>query len=61
MEAWTPIEYAEAMGLTRNTVYHLLKHGEIPGAIRLGRQWRIVKAAFLASLTSEEQESSEAK
>ena len=61
MHAWTPAEFAEMFGVALNTVYHELKHGRIPGAVRVGRQWRIVKDAFMASLTAEEQESSEAR
>jgi excisionase family DNA binding protein len=59
---WAPQEFADEFNVALNTVYHELKHGRIAGAVRIGRQWRILKDAFKASLTAEQQqESSEAR
>jgi len=34
-------EYAKRYRISRQTAYTLLKNGEVPGAVRLGKQWRI--------------------
>ena len=37
----SPEEYAEYMGVSRVTVYRLLRDNRIDGAVKIGRQWRI--------------------
>lgn len=37
----SPEEYAEYMGVSRTTVYRMLKTGRIVDAIKFGSQWRI--------------------
>ncbi len=37
----SPEEYAEYMGVSRTTVYRMLKTGRIEDAIKFGSQWRI--------------------
>lgn len=44
-EYLTPGEYAKVMRITRQTVYSLLRSGELP-AVRLGQQWRIPNPEF---------------
>jgi len=44
-EVMSPKEAAEYLGISKVTLYKLLKNGEIPGR-RLGYQWRISKAAL---------------
>jgi len=44
-EVMSPKEVAEYLGISKVTLYKLLKNGEIPGR-RLGYQWRISKAAL---------------
>ena len=41
--AWrmSPEEYAEYMGVSRTTVYRMLKTGRIVDALKFGSQWRI--------------------
>lgn len=45
---------ADYLGLSRNTVYRLVRSGEIP-AKRFGNQWRISKAILDKFLTEGEQ------
>lgn len=45
---------ADYLGLSRNTVYRLVRSGEIP-AKRFGNQWRISKAVLDKFLTEGEQ------
>jgi len=33
-------------GLSRNTLYSLLKAGEVPGARKLGNTWRFTRTTF---------------
>lgn len=37
---------AEQLGLSRTAVYELLKTGQIPGALKIGRSWFVSKRAF---------------
>lgn len=37
----SPEEFAEYMGVSRTTVYRMLKTGRIENAIKFGGQWRI--------------------
>ena len=37
----SPEEYAEYMGVSRTTVYRMLKTGRIEDTIKFGSQWRI--------------------
>lgn len=38
----TASDVAEILGMTKETVYHLLEKGEIPGR-KIGGQWRIAE------------------
>ncbi len=37
----SPAQYASANAVSTMTVYRLLKRNEIPGATKIGSQWRI--------------------
>lgn len=37
----SPEEYAKYMGVSRVTIYRMLRDGRIEGALKIGRQWRI--------------------
>ena len=37
----TVAEARELLGIGRNTIYRLLRTGQIPGARRVGHQWRV--------------------
>lgn len=41
-----PTEAAEALGVGRTVIYTLLKRGQIPGVIRLGKSVRISAEAL---------------
>lgn len=45
-------EMAECLGIGRNGAYNLVKKGRVP-ALKIGRQIRIPKAAFVAWLAVE--------
>jgi excisionase family DNA binding protein len=47
--AYTPEEVARLLGLHPNSVYTLLKSGDLPG-IKAGRKWLISKRRFEAWL-----------
>lgn len=49
-EILTVDEAAQLLRLNRKTVYEALARGEIPGARRIGRSYRIARAALLAWL-----------
>lgn len=51
-EVFSPEEAAEWLGMSRQTVYNLLKAGKIPGR-KIGQQWRIHKQALVAYLMGE--------
>lgn len=42
----SPPELADYLGVSRNTVYALLAAGQVPGAVRFGRRWRISRPAL---------------
>jgi len=44
---WTLDEWAELYGFSRHGASNMALRGEIPGAIKFGRRWRISKVAFL--------------
>lgn len=46
----TPTEAMKILRLGREKFYRMLKDGEIPGAIRFGKQWRIDTDAFWAAI-----------
>jgi excisionase family DNA binding protein len=39
---------AEQLGIGLSTAYRLAAAGQIPGAFKVGAQWRVSKPAFLA-------------
>ena len=39
-------EFAERARISRQTAYALVKNGGIPGAFRIGKQWRIPAEVF---------------
>lgn len=49
----TPEQFAENNGISRNTVYRMLKRGELV-AFKIGAQWRIDEAATLDKLAATE-------
>lgn len=49
----TPIQVAEILGVTVDSARKRLARGQIPGAVRLGREWRVkqsVLQAWIAAL-----------
>ncbi len=48
-QAYTPEEVAKLLGLHANSVYTMLKSGELPG-VRAGRKWLISKRRLYAWL-----------
>lgn len=47
------ISFSQALpltGLSRNTLYNLLKAGQVPGARKLGSTWRFHRATLLGWL-----------
>ncbi len=47
------ISFSQALpltGLSRNTLYNLLKTGKVPGARKLGNTWRFNRATLLGWL-----------
>lgn len=51
-EVFDPEGAAEWLGIHEQTVYRLLRSGELPGK-KIGRQWRIHKASLEAYLKGE--------
>lgn len=49
-EMLTPKETADHLRVTPRTVRNLIDRGEIAGAVKVGRQWRIPAAAVAAVL-----------
>lgn len=45
----TPEEFADYLGVHRQTVYRWLHNGEIEGAAKFGRQWRIDPGATVTA------------
>ena len=52
-QVYTPEEVARLLGLHSNSVYGLLKSGELPG-LKAGRKWLISKRRFEAWLDGRE-------
>jgi hypothetical protein len=50
---WTLDEWAELYGFSRNGASGMVIRGEIPGAVKFGRRWRISKRAFLRAFHGE--------
>jgi excisionase family DNA binding protein len=48
-EFLTPEEYQAFLGISRAVAYAHLQTGEVRGARRFGRLWRIPKAAIVAA------------
>ncbi len=46
----TPEELADLMRVHRQTIYRELRAGRLPGAIKIGRQWRISREAMVRAL-----------
>ncbi len=44
---------AEQLGIAVSTAYRLAQAGEIPGAFRIGAQWRVSKPKFLREIHGE--------
>jgi len=44
---WTLDEWAELYGFSRHGASNMAIRGEIAGAVKFGRRWRISKVAFL--------------
>lgn len=42
----TPIQVAETLGVTLDSARKRLSRGQIPGAVRLGREWRVKQSVF---------------
>jgi excisionase family DNA binding protein len=49
-EYLTPKETADRLRVTTRTVRNLIDRGEIVGAVKVGRQWRIPAASVAAVL-----------
>lgn len=55
-ELLTPDELAELLRLSPRTIYELLQTGEIPGAKKVGRAWRIHRDTVLEWIKGGERE-----
>ena len=51
-QAYTPEEVARILGLHPNSVYQMLKNGELPG-VKAGRKWLVSKRRFHGWLDGE--------
>lgn len=52
-QVFSPEEVAKLVGLHPNSIYSMLKNGELPG-IKAGRKWLISKRRFEAWLEGDE-------
>jgi excisionase family DNA binding protein len=43
-------EVAELLRLSERSVYGLARKGELPGAVKVGRSWRVERATLMESL-----------
>lgn len=43
-------EAAELIGVSDDLCYDLARRGELPGAIQLGRRWRVSRIRLLAAI-----------
>jgi hypothetical protein len=41
---------AEQLGIGQSTAYHLASSGQLPGAFKVGAQWRVSVPRFLAEV-----------
>lgn len=46
-EFLTAEEVAEALGVNRKTIYRMFAKKQIPGVIRVGRQYRVLREVFI--------------
>jgi excisionase family DNA binding protein len=49
---YTPVEAKQLLGLSRGTMYKLLKSNSLPGILRLGKRILLSKAAIDSMLAS---------
>ena len=57
-DLWSPPDVADYLGLANYTIYAMLARGEIPGAIRLGRHWKVSVPALMRALHGESRRAS---
>ena len=50
IRVYTPDEIAQALKITRRSVYTYIKTGKLP-AVKIGKEWRISKEALEKFLT----------
>ncbi len=56
-EEWlTVAEWRAALRISKGTAYRALNRGEIPGATRVGAQWRIPRSAMEPRRQNEERQ-----
>lgn len=52
-ETLSILEVGVRLNVSRPTAYRLAHEGRLPGCIRVGRQWRVVRRSFEAWLNGE--------
>ena len=52
-------EAARTLGIGRDLTYQLAQRGQLPGAVRLGRKWRVCRPVLERALTEGWQQPSE--
>lgn len=56
-EEWlTVAEWRTALRISKGTAYRALNRGEVPGATRVGAQWRIPRSALRPQRQNEERQ-----
>lgn len=50
----TPAEVCDILDIRRETFYAIAPKGEIPGAVKVGGQWRINSRVFWAAMNKTE-------
>jgi Helix-turn-helix domain len=51
---WTLAEWADLYGFSRNGAHAMAIRGDVPGAVKFGRRWRISKVAFRRAFHGEQ-------
>ena len=51
----SPEELADLLHVHRQTIYRELRAGNLPGVLKIGKQWRIPKQAALEALVDRRQ------
>jgi excisionase family DNA binding protein len=49
-EVMTLADASELLRLSKTALYRLAERGELPGAVKIGGQWRVSRAQLLAGV-----------